>query len=295
MKPTLHVISGDATTTLGTAHYLWFDEAGQVQSKTRVITVTQNKDGTVVPIIEWWTTNTPTGEYLLLPAHYVHNPLRAKPAFLVLCEVRDLKDRVVPWNRRAPLRERSKVSFALDVWFGIGARLTCNTPEKVSRIMEAFLGVAIESGIMIHSATSFGFKLGPRGCDDPDPPSPLVVCDQFWMALWLLGQVAEQHESTVVVDPGLRYFVSTKSSREASKVARAIAEAMTSLDDPQVCITAPERSPTTIRGTKSDDPYVVAANVLDDITAAVGGQNRGPEKSRDSRRVDFGGQDNPNA
>lgn len=270
MPPTLRSISKDDKPSLGTAEYIWVKE-GKLHGKTRVITVMSNKYGDDTPIIEWWTTD----GMLLLPAHYVPNPLKPKPSFIVLCEVRDMQDRVVDWNTRAPLRlhEPSMTSVA-GTWMGISATFAISPTGKIVGVLNAFLAAAIDTGIMIHSVSQTDFKVGPRqaGDIDLDPPSPLIVCDHYWIAWYLLQNITVSHKANLKHgEVPNRYFVSTKMSRESSRVARQIADGLKSLEHPKVGIVAPDRGYTTFNGKKesTQDPYVVATAVVDEIFVAM--------------------------
>jgi hypothetical protein len=282
---TLRSISGDSTPVLGTAEYLWVDN-GQLYRKTRIITVMTGKTTDPVPIIEWWTNSDKGQETLLLPAHYVPNPLRPKPSYIVLCEVRDLKDHVVPTNTRAPLRERERpISSVMSLWMGIAVAFKIEPVHKSLEILEAFLAATIDAGIMIHSLSNFDFKVGPRMAEDTDPPSPLIVCDHYWIAWYLLFIIATQADARVIHDPDMPnwYYVSTSASRESSKVARLLCDGSLSLIRPEVYITAPNRGFTTVKGSKESniDPYIVAADIVDGIFAVIGGSPRGTEEGCD--------------
>jgi hypothetical protein len=108
--PSLKVIDGSSLRTLGLAEYLWV-ENGALRSKVRAIPVGENTDGPV-PILEAWNTHDDQGQPVLLsPCHYLPDPLRPQPSYLVLCEVRDLRDVSLPTNTRSALRflERQEV------------------------------------------------------------------------------------------------------------------------------------------------------------------------------------------
>jgi hypothetical protein len=283
LMPILRSIPNDATPSLGTAEYLWVKD-GILNSKTRVITTWTSKNGEVIPIIEWWTTSIQDLEFLLLPAQYVPNPLRPKSAFIVLCEMRDLKDVVVEWNTRAPVRAyEPRMTRDLEIWLGIEGtwHLPPEHDEKATNIREAFLAATIDSGILVHSVSWNSFKVGPRmsGGLDTDPPSPLIVCDQYWIAWYLLSTIAGSHGAVIGQAVGIpnQYYVSTKTSRESPKIAKQISQNMTALDNVRVYITAPNRGYTTIRGVTASnkDPYVVAADVVRDIFAGIEGNTRG--------------------
>lgn len=285
--PMLRSISKDDKPAFGTAEYIWVKD-GKLHGKTRVITVMIPKQGDGTPIIEWWTTD----GMLLLPAHYVPNPLRPSPAYIVLCEVRDMQDHVVEWNTRAPLRmHEPQMTKVAGIWMGISATFTISISE-IGVVLNAFMAAAIDAGIMIHSLSQTDFKVGPRqaGNLDTDPPSPLIVCDHYWIAWYLLQSITVTHAA--ILQHGTvpnRYYVSTKTSRESSKVARQIADGMKSLKMPHVGIVAPDRGYTTVRGkTEPDqDPYVVATAVVDEIFVAmkIKGDTDGTQKSSYSRRT----------
>lgn len=268
--PTLRSISKDDTPAFGTAEYIWVKD-GKLHWKTRVITVMSNKHGEGTPIIEWWTTD----GMLLLPAHYVPNPLKPKPSFIVLCEVRDMQDRVVEWNTRAPLRlHEPQMTTVAGMWLGISAVFKITPYTQAASILSTFLAAAIDSGIMIHSLSSEDFKVGPRqaGDLDVDPPSPLIVCDHYWIAWHLMLTIATSQGAKLQhSDASNQYYVSTKASRESTKVAHQIASSMRFLDQPEYRITAPDRGYTTVCGKAepNQDPYVVATAVVDEIFMAM--------------------------
>ena len=271
--PTLRSIPNDATDAFGTAEYLWVKN-GLWFAKTRVITVKINKrTEEVVPIIEWWTTFDTDEELLMLPAHYVPHPLRPKHSFLVLCEARNLKDVVMPWNTRAPLRERERpLSVANGLWLGLETHVTITPADKADAIMETFLATAIDAGILVHSVGPNWFKIGPRmaGGLDADQPTPLIVCDHYWLAWYFLAVICATNGAKAEENPSHTYYVSTTTSRAVggSKVAKKLAANLQTLTDAKVYITAPERGFTTVRGVgSSDDPYIAVTHLVDDIMA----------------------------
>lgn len=280
MKPTLRVIDKKATQTLGTAEYLWIEEDGQLRHKTRSILVTADSGGDPLPIIEWWTTTagreggaTPISGplQLLLPAHYVPNPLRPN-GYVVLCEVRDLKDRVVPWNTRAPLRDlEATVTAPLGVWLGLEVALSDGMPLQA---LEEHMAVCLDAGLFLHSYTAMcgSYKLGPRGSlgdVDFDPPSPLIVCDHYWIARYFLKALAGKYDAPVGTACVRRWFLSTKASRENTKIAKDNARKLGShTPDEGTRIAAPDRGYTVTDGIAdrdSFDPYKVTYDLVSNL------------------------------
>lgn len=221
----LKVISGQSPAFLGLADYVWVHQ-NKLHAKSRVIAVTKDDRGELVPDIQRWTTSVqdpdnPRSDLLtiLSPCHYLPDPLRPQPCFITLSEVRDLKDEVVSDNHRAKLRDfiEKHERGRLMAWWGFGQEFQLVSPEgdafptrdlKVPReafkIVERHLGACLDAGLQIHSTRwedgrPWSFKVGyrqmPREIEnDFDNPKEhaLTVADHLWIARFLLEKVARE-------------------------------------------------------------------------------------------------------
>jgi glutamine synthetase len=209
----LRVITGGGDVRLGMAEYVWVDAKAKVRSKSRTIQVASDPDGDPVPIPENWTIREGGIEFILLPCHYLADPLRPQPSFIVLCEVRDLSDRIAYFNGRAPLRDLV-AKDQWETWWGftqpyslwindLGRTLSIGSTHY--QVAERHFGACMDAGLMISSACRdrppgregliWDFKVGPRRLPpsiDPDTPNALVVADHLWIARHLLIRVARE-------------------------------------------------------------------------------------------------------
>ena len=216
----------------GFAEYVWSDQDGNLRSKSKVISVGEGRDSEAEPILERWTTSIDGKQMILSPCHYILDPLRPAPAWIVLCEVRDLKDQSAPFEYRARLR-LAEVSPRF--WWGFGQTYTVSNDHTL--IAERHQAACLDAGLMIHSArtqgTDLSFKFGPRHLSDnfdPDPPTALIIADHILLARHLLERIARERNATVDYAhrssfPCSLYF-STPEMREAEFDYRAVQDAV---------------------------------------------------------------------
>lgn len=209
----LRVISGGGEVRLGMAEYIWVAPDAKVRFKSRTIQVATDPNGDPVPIPENWSVRE-GAEFVLVPCHYLADPLRPQPSFLVLCEVRDLSDRIAHFNRRAELRDLV-AHDQWDTWWGFTQPYSLGFNEAGSslvlerahyQVAERHFGACMDAGLMISSASwdrplgreglVWEFKVGPRRLPqsiDPDAPNALVIADHLWIARQLLVRVAREY------------------------------------------------------------------------------------------------------
>lgn len=215
---------------LGVAEYIWICPETQVlTAKSRVITVGRDVNGDFVPVIPGWSTM--EGAYLLNPCHYLPDPFRSQPAFLVLCEVHDQDDCHVKGNNRQILRE--KMLENSDVWFGFHANFKLSGVRQQNFVaLEKHFGACIDAGLMIHSFSQLGeFSVGPRGMPqtiDPEPPNAVVVCDHLILAEYLLFK-ATTMENIEVIPQSLSLTFSTAEMRAKAPEGKVLHETLQKL------------------------------------------------------------------
>lgn len=236
----LRLIKGGPSTppqNLGLADYVWIDNSGELQAKSRVIPVGVDAVGEPVPIIERWTAHDGEGIILLSPCHYLPDPLRPQPSFITLCEVRDVEDR--PSNPRSVLRQ--DLGRDASVWWGFRQeyQLRRTEPDKIEpatwrehyAVAERHLGACLDAGLMVHSADleAGTFKVGPRGMPQSvdESPTALVVADHLWIARYLLKKVArEQGLTPFFAGRRCTVFFSTERTRGRAITGIDLAESI---------------------------------------------------------------------
>ena len=286
----LQVVQGGQVMGMGIADYVWLDEDGDLEWKKKTILLAKDNKGQPVPLLERWTTSTDKEHVILVPCHYLPDPTRQQPHFLVLCEVRDLDDIPLKTERRALLRklQASKGEWGRLTWFGFMQDYSLDTDDiKVKNLVgERHFGACYESGIYIHSMTDWpganisDFKVGYRHFPhdiDQDPANALVVADHLFIARYLMHKVAAEHGTTVDWE-GLTVYVTTPDLREPGANQQAISkDLMEKLypfthkgrdEEPEDLVS---KVPDPVRGqvqcirVVSDDshPYTLAHDILD--------------------------------
>lgn len=246
----LQVVKGGEVMGLGLADYVWLDEGGRISWKKMTVLIAKNERGEPAPLISRQTIEFPKGKTLVLvPVHYLPDPTRPQPNFIVLCETKDGNDKPVAWNYRAQLREamlkRGHDSKLL--WFGFeqtyslgdargsayDAPRAIDLEERKFMSSERFLGATFDAGLLIHSTSGYpgstvsNFKVGVRGFPqdiDPDPPHALVVADHMVLARYLMHKIGAGR-GLVPSWAALSAFVSSATMREASMKSAALVEA----------------------------------------------------------------------
>lgn len=289
----LRVINNRAVLKLGVAEYVWVDAEDRLCSKIRTIQVAFDPEKEEdIPIIERWTAivedpGNPRREttHVLHPCHYLPDPLRPAPSYIVLCEVRDTDDQCVPHNTRAPLRDLVPVENRLLAWWGFRQEysLEPNDPIKMPQAFERHLRACVDSGLMVQGMAwgrlryeSHGsFKVGHRNMPaqiDPDPASILIVADHLWIARFLLKRIAWEQGQVLNFPIGTRLsvFFSTAEMRESPEgfdkaVARLESIPGDVLPDFHPRITASQQRSTHVEFGPfhaAADPYSMASTIL---------------------------------
>jgi hypothetical protein len=205
---TLRAITGGTTPDLGLADYLWArpKKGGKFSFGHRLIVFqafppTEDEGGLFVPMLPY----IDDGDYLISPAHYLVNPSRKGPSLIVLCEVRDYKDkRISPRSQLMTLRDKGawRVDDGLRWAFRQGYSLIGNLND---RILDEHMQWCLDAGLCIYLGgnhgpfdASFGqFQVGIRGFDsvyEPEDITPsLLACDHLWIARWALERIVHRH------------------------------------------------------------------------------------------------------
>lgn len=308
MGPTLRVIDQSATQVVGLADYVWHDLEGKVCSKTRIIPVAVDEHGERTPIIERWAAKDIDPEHprrdiqlVLHPAHYLPDPLRPEPSYVVLCEARDTQDHPVESNTRARLRKiLDKEGGRLGLWWGFRQDYTVERHRAARdiQIHERHLRACVDAGLMIHSARVHPkyrqFQIGPRrlGKEIDDEPIALVVADHAWIARYLLTRLAQEDGRKINHPIGTRcsIFFSTADMRESPAGVEVITRVMARANVLYTtCLSAADRRHTHIEvvQTGDSDPYRIIHYIL---TILCGGGD--DQEGRDRGGPDFGRKDN---
>lgn len=242
----LQVVKGGEAMGMGLADFIWLDEDGSLSWKKMSILVTKDERGDPMPLISRQTVeffgsdgdNEAEGTTLILvPVHFLPDPTRPQPNFLILCEVRDSSDYPVPWNARAKLRVSMKllgddsklVFFGFEQDYVLGDARGADWKEDPAPDFEErkflsaerHLGSCFDAGLLIHSITNytgydtFDFKVGVRGFPqdiDPDPPHALVVADHLVIARYLMHKIGAE-KGLIPAWEALSIFVSNATLR----------------------------------------------------------------------------------
>lgn len=275
----------EAKPRMGLADYIWLSQDGtHIEAKTLPICVFPNEEPRLPPC----TISMPDPEHprtlrqlMLSPAHYLPDPLRPQPSYIVLCEVRDQKGHPVPWCNRANLRQLLPTGDGPDpYWWGIHQFWDTKSPEKNCSLGEVHIRACLDSGLLIHDVCLSrsvrlwpSFKIGPRGFPkevDVDPPSALVVGDHLWIARYLLARLARaEGQDPHLSEFPLTLFFSTAATRESSFATRQLEPIL--LKSPvrsfggsvQTLMASPKCFYVRMDLLKAYDPYVAMGSVLE--------------------------------
>ena len=213
--------------------YIWTDGAKptvQLRSKTKVMQFQEKPSVKDFPVWSFDGSSTYQSEggnsdLQLRPVHVVSDPIRGSGNYLVMCEVEDDDGRPHPTNTRAQLRKALDAGGSqAEPWFGFEQEYTllkdghpygwpqggfpapqgpfyCGVgPSQVygRDLVEAHTKACIEAGIMLYGTNAevmpaqWEYQIGPRGFAS-DTHDALALCDQHWLARWLLHRVAEDY------------------------------------------------------------------------------------------------------
>lgn len=248
-----------------------------LRSKARVVSVGDNPSIEDFP--EWSydgsSTNQAAGndsDCLLKPVYYIDDPIRGAGNFLVMCEVNNPDGTPHESNSRAQLRSILDAGGdKLETWLGFEQEYTMfrnRTPlgwpeqggypapqgpyycgvgadEVFGReVAEAHAEICLQTDIMFYGINAevmpgqWEFQTGYRGVEG-ETADAMKICDQTWLARWLLYRVAEEFDVTVSIDnkpmkgdwngAGMHTNVSTVDTRDKSKGKKAIDDAVEAL------------------------------------------------------------------
>ena len=261
------------------AEYVWMDGALPtrcLRSKARVVDVGQ--DPSIEDFPEWSfdgsSTNQASGDdsdCILKPVYYIDDPIRGHGHFIVMCEVNNPDGTPHESNSRAQLRAVLDAGGAdLETWLGFEQEYTLfedRTPlgwpqhgypapqgpyycgvgadEAFGReVAEAHAEICLQTEIMYYGLNAevmpgqWEFQTGFRGNED-ETADAMKICDQTWLARWLLYRVSEEFGITVSIDnkpakgdwngAGMHTNVSTKATRDKATGKKAIDDAVEAL------------------------------------------------------------------
>ena len=229
------VIKGGEVLGMGIADYVWVQDNNRIRWKKKSVLLTRNEQGDYIPILDRWTGGEDNNKVVLVPCHYLPDPTRPQPHFIVLCEARDLHDQPAACEQRSALRKALETAgeHGRLTWFGFAQPYTLrchNDPNTVigdaDWVAERHFGACFDAGLLLHSMQPGDFKVGVRDFPhdiDPDPPGALVVSDHLIMARHLLIKVAL--EKNLFPDFGTpRLYVSTAALREPGANTESLIE-----------------------------------------------------------------------
>lgn len=218
------VIQGGEVLGMGIADYVWLPHSGKIQWKKKSVLISRDDKGNPTPILDRWVAEDLNEKVILVPCHYLPDPTRPQPHFIVLCEARDFHDIPLSTEHRSHLREQMEsIGDACRLtWFGFGQHYILRSYNGTAQIGDAdwvaerHFGACFDAGLLIHSMQPGKFKVGVRDFPqdiDPDPPSALVVTDHLIMARHLLTRIAME-KNLYPVFGELDMYVSTAALRE---------------------------------------------------------------------------------
>lgn len=226
---------------ISTVEYIWLDGSKPTQkmrSKTRIVEIKNSKDVSLDDFPKWGFDGSSTyqseghsSDLILQPAYHLHDPIRGKGNFIVLCEVLDCDGTPHATNTRSIFKKILKATEEQDPWFGFeqeytlfSGRCPLGWPENGfpkpqgpfycgvgadevfgREIAEAHMKACIEAGIHIYGINAevmpgqWEYQIGYRGFEN-DQNDALLFSDQQWVARWLLCRIAEDFNVTVSFD-----------------------------------------------------------------------------------------------
>jgi len=222
------------------AEYLWIDGAQptqQIRSKARIVNVPANPVAGDFP--DWSFDGSSTGQAagndsdcILHPVRVYQDPLRGNGNFIVLCEVSNPDGEVHESNRRAQLRTVIDVAGeAVDPWLGFEQEYTmfrdgrplgfpedgfpaeqgqyyCSAGSENAfgrEVVEAHARACMTAGILFYGINAevmpgqWEFQVGYRGIEG-ESCGALRVCDDMWVARYLLNRISEQYNVSISFD-----------------------------------------------------------------------------------------------
>jgi len=274
--PQFQVINGgeEALPQPGIAEYLWIDSHNRFHSRIRTIEVF---NGT--PRIERWTGELDGKTVLLFPAQIAVDPFRPWPAYVVLCETRNLQMIPVGGGRPAfreylsggkdnpHIDEKDKFQppATLTYEFTYHGEQSPNGYRAVAEHLAAVLdsGLYIQSAVLHDNASQWSFRVGPRGfrTDEEDPlKHMLTTCDHFLIVRYLLNKAAREHEFEPHLGPGNVLVREPVGGLRPKDICDGLAPLWTTVLTPEgVSVRTPPRF----------DPYRFSQRLLTNISGLV--------------------------
>ncbi len=213
----------------------------KLRSKTRVVCLQEGQQATLELFPEWSYDGSSTyqaaggsSDLVLKPVYFRPDPLKAEQGhFIVMCEVFHADGTPHKTNSRARLREvLSAGADKLGAWFGFEQEYTLmkgHTPlgwpemgfpapqgpfycgvgcdEAFGRQMvDEHAAKCVAAELLIFGTNAevmpgqWEFQIGYRGFPG-ESADPLTVCDQLWLARWLLYRVGESYNIAATLHP----------------------------------------------------------------------------------------------
>jgi hypothetical protein len=252
----LQQIKKDGQCVQALAEYIWLDPKGRLQSRTKVVAVTEAEEGQWVLNPLWASVRWGGEEMILSPCYYIEDPIRGEACFLVLCEVRDSEGRNHRANHRANLRGTLDAGaadlvpawcfdqpFDLNLYSAKSGRQQGAKgelgPGFVGRMcvggratLEEFYRACLQSGLMFRGGQTnefnegWSFQMGFKSLEDQEDPkrASLHAGDQLLLARWILRRLFEDEQAKVTFGPLAAEF-STEMMRHLLN-GRGMAEKM---------------------------------------------------------------------
>ncbi len=261
------------------AEYIWMDGAvptRHLRSKARVVNVGANPKVEDFP--EWSFDGSSTrqadghdSDCILKPVYYINDPIRGEGNFLVMCEVMNPDGTPHESNSRAQLRAVLDAGGSkLESWCGFEQEYTLfkdrqplgwpqygypapqgpyycgvGADEVFGReVVEAHAELCLQTDLLFYGINAevmpgqWEFQIGFRG-DASETADSITMCDQTWLARWMLYRVAEEFGITVSTEnkpmkgdwngAGMHTNFSTKDTRDKAKGKKAIDDACAAL------------------------------------------------------------------
>lgn len=294
----LRVIQGGvaANAAPGLIDYIWLDQEGNLRAKKRAIPIYKGSAADAeqsIPEVKPWKDILGTGESArhihLSPCHYLPDPLRPQPSFLVLCETRELKGEETSFNYRAKVRkllEHPKIApleswWGFVQWYGFEREgVAKNQPDPFFErdafmVAERHLGACLDAGLMIQSAkfddpgsNIWNFKVGFREFPeslDPDQPSALVATDHLIIARYLMEKIAREFGLRVTWHQFQGRLSTTRTRMIRAEGCKEIKKKVAYMV-PHISVTRGAEYLTFDPPVRKGDPCYIVADILERLT-----------------------------
>ena len=261
------------------AEYIWLDgdqPTQGIRSKARVVQIPMDPTPDDFPAWSFDGSSTEQAagddsDCLLDPVRVARDPVRGPGNYLVLCEVQDPTGAPHKTNHRSRLRGiLDRVGNDTQPWVGFEQEYTLYRDGRPlgfpsngfpgpqgpyycavgadrvfgREIVEDHARACIDAGLMFYGINAevmpgqWEFQVGYRGIED-EVGEALTICDDLWLARYLLHRIAESHGVEVSFDnkpvkgdwngAGLHTNFSTTGMRHGQRGKRAIENAVDAL------------------------------------------------------------------